>query len=322
MPGILRLGAAIAAVLLLSQCTLMPSRAQRPVLGSGEWQAGDGKSMPLTRWPAGEDDVPRRPKAVVICVHGLSGAASDFWPLGQELPKEGIVVYGMQLRGQGNDPDLRRRGDIRRAREWQDDLRDLHQVVATRHTGVPVFWIAESMGALVAMHALASSPPPGQGVRGLILLSPPVGLREPPPRCAYLAARAAMCLFPRWRVSIFSFDEARTRAMQVTSDTAADTRIAETPHFVEKQSLRLLREVEKMIARSSSAGQRLTVPLLVLYTAGDPIASRQHVEQWLAGVASTDKTGVFFPRAFHLILHDEDRWNGVRRISEWVLRRR
>ena len=320
MPGMLRLGAAIAGVLFLSQCTSMPKRAQRPVLGSSDWRAGDGKSMPITRWPAADDDLPRRTRAVVICVHGLSGAASDFWPLGQELPGRGIVVYGMQLRGQGNDPDLGRRGDVRGAREWKDDLKELHELVSARHPGVPVFWLAESMGALIAMHALTESPP--GGVSGLVLLSPPVALRKPPPRCGYLAARVAMCLAPRWRVSIFSFDEERTRAMRVTSDSAADTRIAATPHFVERQSLRLLHEVEKMIARSTFAARRLTAPLLVLYTAGDPIASREQVEEWIEEVAGTDKTGVFFPRAFHLILHDEDRWDGVRRIAEWVLLRR
>jgi alpha-beta hydrolase superfamily lysophospholipase len=320
MPGMLQWSAAVANILLLSQCTLMPSRTQRPVLGSGDWRAGDGKSMPVTRWPATGNDLPDKPRAVVICVHGLSGAASDFWPLGQELPGRGIIVYGMQLRGQGHDPEPARRGHIRSAREWQSDLRELHTLVAARHPDVPIFWLAESMGALVAMHALADPPLPA--VSGVVLLSPPVGLREPPPRWRYLAARIAMCLAPQHRVSIFSLDEKRTRAMRVTSSTEADTRISETAHFIERQSLRLLREIERMISSSTQAARRLTTPLLVLYTAGDPIASRQQVEHWISQVASADKSSVFFPRAFHLILHDEDRWDGVRKIADWVLRHR
>ena len=320
MPEAFRVWAAVAAVLLLSQCTLMPPRAQRPSLGSHQWRAADGKPMPITRWPADGKALPQPLRAVVICVHGLSGAASDFWPLGRELPGRGIVVYGTELRGQGNDGDESRRGDIRNAREWREDLRELHELISARHAGVPVFWLGESMGALIAMHALAESP--ALEVAGLILLSPPVGLREPLPRWSYLAARFVTLLAPHRRVSIFSLDEKRVRAMRVTSVTGADTRAAITPHFVERQSLRLLREVEKMIARSDPAARCLTRPLLVLYTPGDPIASRAQVERWIDSVSSRDKTALFFPGAFHLILHDEDRWEAVEKISDWMLRGR
>ncbi len=71
-------------------------------MASSRWAGRDGKVMPFTKW-AGE---PKSPRGVVICIHGLSGAASDFWPIGDKLPSDGFAVYGLQLRGQGNDPDI------------------------------------------------------------------------------------------------------------------------------------------------------------------------------------------------------------------------
>src|SRR6185503_7674948 len=99
------------------------------------WTAHDGKAMPFKAWEGG----PEKPRAVIICVHGLSGAASDFWPIGESFPANGYDVYGMQLRGQGLDPVAAARGDIRSAREWRDDLLDFTALVRKRHPAAPVF---------------------------------------------------------------------------------------------------------------------------------------------------------------------------------------
>ena len=81
----------------------------KPGLGPTAWTTFDGKQMPWKEWkvPSGIET-----KTVVIAIHGLSGAASDFWLLGERLPPQGIAVYGYELRGQGTDPDTVRRGDI------------------------------------------------------------------------------------------------------------------------------------------------------------------------------------------------------------------
>ena len=104
---------------LLTSCMNFSQKNIEPVLGKTSWRSFDGKEMP---WLARE--VPRGEslRAVVITVHGLSGAASDFWPLGEAWPPHGIAVYGMELRGQGNDPELKSRGDIVSAEQWQKDL--------------------------------------------------------------------------------------------------------------------------------------------------------------------------------------------------------
>ncbi len=93
-------------------------------------------------------------RAVVITVHGLSGAASDFWMLDESLPPRGIAVCGLELRGMGNDPDVKQRGDIPSVRIWERDLLTFHNLVRARHPGVPVYLVWRKPGiAHRAAHA-------------------------------------------------------------------------------------------------------------------------------------------------------------------------
>ncbi|MGI8605107.1 MAG: alpha/beta fold hydrolase [Verrucomicrobiales bacterium] len=297
----------------------MSPRTVKPVLGATEWRAGDDRTLPFERWPNAKQDLPRQSKAVLICLHGLSGAASDFWPLGEKLPGHGIVVYGLQLRSQGHDPEISARGDIRDAREWQRDLREFHDLVAERHPREPIFWLAESMGALIALHALDDLPANARKIRGLVMLSPAVELRERLPGWRYLATRVAMFLAPGRRITLSSLDESRVAGMRITSDTTHSAQAAQTPHYVKMQSLRLLREIEKMMSASTAVARRTTIPVLVLYTANDPVTSQQQIEHWFSHIQSPDKCRLFFPNNYHLILHDDERWKAVEQIASWII---
>ena len=97
-----------------------------------EWKAPDGATFSYSHWAA---DLPsnQRSRAVVVAVHGLSGAALDFEPLASHLARRGIVTFALELRGQGNDPDSKRRGDLARIEDWFADLRAFFSLVRSRH---------------------------------------------------------------------------------------------------------------------------------------------------------------------------------------------
>ena len=54
------------------------------------------------------------PDVIIIGIHGFCGASIDYANLGQHLlvhqPRSGLYAY--EVRGQGSDPILERRGDI------------------------------------------------------------------------------------------------------------------------------------------------------------------------------------------------------------------
>ena len=172
---LLRLLAALLMALTFSQCAAprMASRIPRMEPDLTHWTCRDGKVLPCKHWPG----PPAQPRAVIICIHGLSGAASDFWPVGESFPAKGYAVYAVELRGQGHDPDRKARGDIRTAKQWRADLLDYTALVQQRHPGVPVYWFGESLGALIVIDTTASLPPGQKTVAGILLTTPVVALR-------------------------------------------------------------------------------------------------------------------------------------------------
>ena len=84
-----------------------------------EWKSFDGAHFSSSKWIVKNRKIPR---AVIIGVHGISGAASDFNNLGSALSQKGISVYAYELRGQGNDPEPKRIGDLKDVQLWFSDL--------------------------------------------------------------------------------------------------------------------------------------------------------------------------------------------------------
>lgn len=279
--------------------------------------------MPYTRWPAEDSALPSKASSVFICVHGLSGAASDFWALGEHFEnKRDAVVYAVEIRGQGNDPDVGSRGNIRSSKVWIDDLYDFTDQIRQRHPGVPVFWYGESMGALIALHGLADAP--NRTIRrspviaGLILASPVTSIRQMPPAWKVVLVRALMRVAPGIRISLESLGDRSVTEQNVTSETTHKEQMEKTPHYVETFTFRLFREVEHLIRTSHQAGAAIKTPLLVFYTPNDVFTSKEGIEAFFDKVGSSDKTKIFYPESFHLILHDKDRDRVLKEVEEWT----
>jgi alpha-beta hydrolase superfamily lysophospholipase len=302
-------------IVALDSCAHFPERPH-PMLGNETWRSYDDKVMP---WRL--DSVPpgHQVRAVVITVHGLSGAASDFWPLGKAWPQRGIAVYGLELRGQGNDPNVRRRGDIRSAKIWQKDLLTFHQLVSERHPGVPVFWYAESLGALVALHAADQAKanyekPPD----AIIFASPAAGLRMRLSTGKMLLLRSASTVMPLKRVNLEKLAGVKDSDIQVTTNTTHEAQMAKTPHYVPEFSLRLLDEIYTMMIESPDALRDLRMPVLVLGSPNDVIASPEQIQKWYDLVGSPDKTLLWYRKSYHLLLHDVQREEVLHDATEWT----
>jgi esterase/lipase len=67
--------------------------------------------------------------------------------------------------------------------------------------------------------------------------------------------------------------------------------------------------------------QKLEVPLLVLYTAHDPLVSQQGVESWFEKLPLRDKSALFFAKSYHLVLHDVESRDALREGLDWLERR-
>jgi alpha-beta hydrolase superfamily lysophospholipase len=311
--------ACCALALLLASCAGVLKKPVRPTLGKSTWTSYDGKEMP---WNAGKP-VQGEPRAVVITVHGLSGSATDFWMLDDAFPPEGIAVYGLQLRGMGNDPDKLARGDIKSADVWQRDLLTFHTLVRQQHPNAPVYWYAESLGTLIAMHTVVNHMD-GDSAHlrpaGMILSSPAAGLRLRPRGPKATVLYAMIFALPWMKVNLEKLAGVKDKDIRVTHDTTFGAQMAVTSHYVSHFSLRLLGETDKMMRQLPDAASQMHVPVLVLATPNDVIASEQQVSDFFKQIASSDKTIRWYRKSYHLLLHDTERQDVLRDATQWLER--
>ncbi len=300
-------------VLLLCQCTTVKKSPSQ--LTPSTFTATDGKTMPYTRWPEAAQPAPAPPRAIFLCVHGLSGAASDFWPAGEMLSTQQCLVYGLQLRGMGNDPTVSQRGNISSARRWQKDLLEFTQLVHLQHPGVPIYWYGESLGSLIVIHSLARLEEGSQLVAGVILSSPVIAFRQALPAWKYWPIRLACTLLPSKRISLESLGDAEVK---VTNTATHKEQMSHTAHYVEFFTLRLFRAVEEMIRHSPQAATQIHQPTLVFYTPNDVFTSAAQVETFYNQMPALDKQKVIYPHSYHLILHDVDRPHVLEALEAWL----
>jgi acylglycerol lipase len=300
---------------LLTACS-STSTANRENLGEKVWTSFDGKTMPWRSWSPAEGE---KPKAIVIAIHGLSGAASDFWPLGEHLVSQGMCVYAYELRGQGHDPEMKQRGDIASAEVWQRDLAVFHRLVKRRYPRTPIFWHGESLGSLIAMHTAASRPR-WADPDGLILATPIAGLRMSMSGFQRWLLEAAAAVTPRSRFTLGQLAGVDEGSIQVTSTTTHGGQMARTPHHVEAFSLRLLSQIGQMLDANAEAAAELKKPVLFLASPKDIIASPDQIEMLFRQMGSREKKLLWFTRSHHLLLHDVQRAEVVRDEASWLLR--
>lgn len=275
------------------------------------WVSRDRTSFGYTFWQA-----EGAPQAVVIALHGLSGAASDFQPLGRYAAARGVTVYAYELRGQGLDPVVERRGDLRRRGAWFDDLTDFTALVRQKHADLPLFYYGESMGALIALHAAASSRMDAS-LSGLMLASPVVQLKQTIPWWQVGLLRLLTAIAPTYRIA---FVDADRPPLQLTRDAAYQEWLQDAPHTLKTSTLRLLRRIENLMRRSHKAAAGLQLPVLILYAGHDALVAPSMVDTFFDAIASRDKEKHLFPNSYHLLLHDYDRAEVLGVIANWLQR--
>jgi alpha-beta hydrolase superfamily lysophospholipase len=276
------------------------------------WTAPDGHELPYAKWDAAGE-----PRAVIVAVHGLSGAAIDYEPLGARLSPLDFTIRAPDLRGQGNDPNPRHRGDLRNLADWFADLRAFRGMVRAQHPGLPFFYYGESMGAALLIRYLAQADPDEQP-DGLVLASPVVAIAQALPRWMEWLFRFILAVRPGYRIDVRRFTKHDPEPKLVTRDEAYRAWFATAPHKLEIFTVRFFARLHELIAGCYAAAPKIRVPTLVLYAAHDVFIPPALVEEFFARLGAADKEQRFFPESYHLLLHDHDHAEVLAAIQSWL----
>jgi alpha-beta hydrolase superfamily lysophospholipase len=307
--------ALLALSSVLVSCNSLPKLASSPTLHNQDWTSFDGKIMPYQTWQLASG---KAAHGIVIAVHGLSGATSDFWFIGDTLPNHGFIVYAYDLRGQGHDPVLSNRGDIQSSKQWLRDLETFHLLVKRKHPKLPIFWYGESLGSLICLHTAASRLPDHRDPDGIILASPVAGLKMTVSGFRRFLLGTAATLLPRSRYSLGDLAGIDEKKIQVTSTTNHGSQMAVTEHHLTSFSLRLLTEIGRLLDANFTAAKRLRMPVLFLASPNDILSSPDQVQELFSQVRSPAKRLLWYTRSYHLLLHDVQRAEVSVDLLKWL----
>ena len=304
--------AMISTLFALAGCQV-PKRFPVAPWTSTHFTAPDGSSFPYTKW------LPKRPpRAVVLALHGLGGAASDWQPLGEHLQKRGLAVYAHELRGMGNDPQRKRVGHLDRRRGWFEDFGSFALRVQAAHPEVPIYWYGESLGGIIGTHLLEEAQSHGLRFDGFILASPIVRVTGKLPLwqewALWLGARVA----PPFRLRIQSLAPADQPPPQVVSTTTHEAQLEKTPHAVTRFSLKMLDQIRRLVDENRHLVKKNQRPILVLYAGNDVFTPPEEVEEFFGEIGGIHKESKFYPEAYHLLLHDTGRAVILQEIEKWL----
>jgi acylglycerol lipase len=286
-----------------------------------EWKAPDGETFSYSAWGSNLK-TGLLPRAVVVAVHGLSGAALDFEPLGSHLARHGVLTFALELRGQGSDPVARRRGDLARIEDWFADFGAFVALVRAGHFDVPIYYYGESMGGALLTRFLAQAGEAEQPA-GLVLASPVVVVPGKPSWWQQTIFRFFLCVRPTHRIDVTKFTKREDKndpSKWVTRDEAHRRWFETAPHKLDSYTVRFFKCLFDLIGGCMDAAPRITVPALVIYAAHDVFIPPARVEEFFARLGSREKELQFFPESYHLLLHDHDRSEALARIEDWLLR--
>jgi alpha-beta hydrolase superfamily lysophospholipase len=285
-----------------------------PTWTRADWTAPDGVTLPYARWEAGA------PRAIIVAVHGLSGAALDYEPLGRHFAPRGFTTYALELRGQGNDPVRERRGDLAQLGDWFSDLHAFLALVRARHPGLPLYYYGESMGAALLTGFLAQAAP-GDQPAGLVLASPVVAIPGSPGWWQKFVFHFFLFITPRKRIDVSKYTKRRDEndpKNWVTRDAAHRKWFDSSDHKLTSFTFRFFKCLFDLMGGCFDAARAVTPPVLVLYAKHDVFIPPQKVEEFFARLGSADKEICFFPESYHLLLHDFDKVEALNAIERWL----
>jgi alpha-beta hydrolase superfamily lysophospholipase len=278
------------------------------------WTAADGETFGLCSWqPSGV------PEAVVLGLHGLGCRAADFDPLGRELSANGIAFAAADLRGQGLDGRIERRGAWLETEGLLADLAAFERVA--NPTGAPLFLCGESMGGLLALQA-ASREPWRSRLRGVLLLAPVVALAQKNPPWLKRLLRLVATVAPRLRLRPGWFVHGSAAMPPLTRVEERQRYLATAPHRLGPLTLGFLANLGDLIEASPTVAARVDVPVALFSGGHDVFTTSAQFAEFFAVLRAVDRTHFRYDEAYHQLLFDLDADRVVADATRWILSRR
>ncbi len=263
----------------------------------------DGTRLPMNVWSA------KKPKAVIIGVHGMNGYAEDFGLPGPWFAKHNISFYAYDQRSFGRT-DKEKLGIWPGGNVMADDLKAMYHLVKQRHAGLPVYVIGISMGGAVTMKALDS----GLDPEGTVLVAPAVwGWRAMNPflkSTLWITAHVA----PGYAPTGESLDVWPSDNIEMLRAIGKD------PLYIAKTRTDAIYGLVNLMDQAYDSAARLKRPVLYLYGKKDQIVPSEPTRHVIGRIKAPKRVAIY-KDGWHMLLRDKQRAKVWQDIAGWIANR-
>ncbi len=278
-----------------------PRKIRAPAIEDGRLVSFDGARLGLDVWPA-----QGAPRAVIVAVHGMNDYANAFSMAGRWWAREAaITTYAYDQRGFGRSPD---KGLWPGSQTLRQDLLAAVEAVEKKHPDTPVFVVGHSMGAGVALSAMAEGPLPAAGV---ILAAPGVWGGSQLPLAYRVAANIAATFAPAKTVTGERADRRSTDNIEVLRAMATD------PHVIKDTRLDAVLGVTRLMGEAYDAADEAGGAILFLFGMRDEIIPLDAMTKTVLRLGRAAETHGYAD-GWHLLFRDLQAEEVWRDVAEWI----
>ena len=285
-----------AALGLLAACAPLVERPgpsiDDPHLRDYFFHAADGATLPYRVWMP--DDA--NPKAVIVALHGFNDYSNFFDAPGEFLRGRGIASYAYDQRGFGEAPDP---GVWAGTPALVRDAADMARLLRARDPALPLYLLGESMGAAVAILAMAGDRPPP--VDGVILAAPALWGRQ-----HMSGVQSGSLDFLAHAMPWFPVDGRGTG--RVPSDNVAMLRRqGADPRVLKYNRIDTVYGLVNLMDEAQRAAPRFTATALILLGCNEQLIPKGPIDSFLNGLSEEARGRqrlAVYPKGFHMLLRD------------------
>jgi alpha-beta hydrolase superfamily lysophospholipase len=266
------------------------------------WQTNDGLQIFAQAWQPDEET-----KAVVALVHGLGEHSGRYAHVAAALTAAGYALVGFDHRGHG-----RSEGPRGHSPSWDalmDDIARLLKETAGRFPGCQVFLYGHSFGGNLVLNYILRRKPQ---LAGAIVTAPILRTAFQPPVWKIKLGETLYNLWPAFSLSNELDPKGLSHDAQVVTAYVNDPLVHN--RISARLALDLLRNGGWAIAHASE----LSLPLLLMHGASDPVCSPQASQEFAQGASKNDCTFRPWDNLYHEIHNEPEQELVFQTMIQWM----
>lgn len=243
-----------------------------------------------------ESWIPRKARAILVFVHGLSEHTGRYGPLIKSFVNNGYGVALYDQRGHGNSGG--QRGHFDNFNDMLSDLAAFISMIDKANPSTPIILVGHSFGGQLALNYVVRYT---KRIRGLIVSSPNIRLKMPIPKWKYWLAENLHKVMPRLAVA-HSID-----AKWLSHDTRVGETYLKDKKIVRKFTLRAGQEILNNLDVVMPLASRIHLPCLFLQAGDDHVCDAEAVKHFYRRIQVSRKRMKVYEGLYHELFNEVDK---------------